>query len=105
MQLVSVYQSGREEAKAAQASSLSLLPLISGKLDEVAVAAVNDGNVRVTDLHKENDESKSGGYITNKGDSNTGSGVDIDKKEVVFRNNYVIAVKSVIKTNAISNLA
>eukprot|EP00957_Ditylum_brightwellii_P211173 15365844-Ditylum_brightwellii.AAC.1 len=83
-------------------SSLSLLPsLIFGGLDEVVVIAINDGNVGVTDLCNENGESKSDSYITNKNNSNAGSWVDIDEKEVIPRNNDVIAAKGVIKTEAI----
>eukprot|EP00957_Ditylum_brightwellii_P001918 147205-Ditylum_brightwellii.AAC.1 len=93
-----MHRSGGEEAEAAQSSSSSS-SMVSGGSDEVVVVAVNNG--KVTDLHRENGESQSGGYVTNKSDSNTGSGVDIDEKEFVSGNDAVIAAEGVIGTEAI----
>mmetsp|Transcript_28094 Transcript_28094/g.41794 ORF Transcript_28094/g.41794 Transcript_28094/m.41794 type:complete len:633 (-) Transcript_28094:552-2450(-) len=98
IRIVSMHRSGGEEAEAAQSSSSSS-SMVSGGSDEVVVVAVNNG--KVTDLHRENGESQSGGYVTNKSDSNTGSGVDIDEKEFVSGNDAVIAAEGVIGTEAI----
>eukprot|EP00957_Ditylum_brightwellii_P112966 8614224-Ditylum_brightwellii.AAC.1 len=101
IKIVSIHQLGGRKAEAVHSSSSLLLSLIFARSDKVVMVTVNNGNEGVTNLRNDNDKSISVGYINNKSDSNTGNGVDTNEKELISRNNDVIAAKGVIETEAI----